>query len=280
MIELANIRYCRLGTPDLASAERFATHVLGLEVADRSRGAVYFKSDDRDHTLCYFEGTPDDQTTAFELNSSAELSAAAGVLEQLGHAVDAGTSDQCDARRVREFIGFNDPSGNRIELVVRPYASPNRYHGTRDAGITGFSHIGMFSTDMARDEAFWTNVCNARVSDWVGPAALLRIDEIHHSIALVPGGRHGLHHINHQVEDTDAIQRANRLLLDAKIPITYAPGRHAASGAQFVYFSGHDSLVYEYSMGVMLIDDEPMYRERDFPGDPRGQCIWGGAPAH
>src|SRR5262245_65884378 len=68
------------------------------------------------------------------------------------------------------FIAFKDPTGNQIELVWRPAYSSRRYHGERDAGITGFSHIGLCTTDAARDGVFWTKVCNARVSDRIGDA--------------------------------------------------------------------------------------------------------------
>src|SRR6266436_4427131 len=111
MINLQRVSYVRLGTRDIEGAIRFATDVLGLEVAEASK--------------------------------------------------------------VREFIAFNDPTGNRIELVWRPAYGGARYHGTRDAGITEFSHVGLCTTDAARDEAFWTQVCNARVSDRVGDAPLL-----------------------------------------------------------------------------------------------------------
>ena len=60
MIHLHDIRYVRLGTRDLDGASRYATEVLGLEVARKSDGAVHFRSDSRDHTLCYFEGDPRD----------------------------------------------------------------------------------------------------------------------------------------------------------------------------------------------------------------------------
>ena len=46
-----------------------------------------------------------------------------------------------------------DPTGNRIDLVWRPAYSSRRYHGERDAGITGFSHIGLCTTGPARDAA-------------------------------------------------------------------------------------------------------------------------------
>jgi 2,3-dihydroxy-p-cumate/2,3-dihydroxybenzoate 3,4-dioxygenase len=275
MIELNDVVYCRLGTGDLESSEWFATNILGLEVSERRRGEVHFKSDGRDHTLCYREADADDQITAFEIGSSEDLNSAASTLIELGHEVHYGSTDECDSRHVREFIRFKDPTGNAIEFVVRPSHSGIRYHGSRDAGITGFSHVGFYSTDVVRDEKFWTQVCNARVSDRIGDAPLMRLGAIHHSIALFPFNKAGIQHINHQVESTDDIQRSWNFIKEQQVDITFGPGRHPTSSAQFLYFGGPENMTFEYSTGVREIHDEPAWRDRQFPFEPRGFCHWG-----
>ncbi|MEI7805119.1 MAG: VOC family protein [Hyphomicrobiales bacterium] len=278
MIKLQDVSYVRLGTRDLEGATHFATDYLGLEVSERAKGAVYFKSDEREHTLCYFEGDPADQAAAFEIAERDDLVQAAAQLEKLGHEVTLGTPEQSELRKVRDFISFKDPSGNRIELVWRPAYSGKRYHGVRDAGITGFSHIGLCTTDVARDEAFWTQVCNARVSDRIGDAPLLRIDEVHHTIAMFPSPRPGIQHINHQVESGDDVMRSFRFLTDRQVPMVFGPGRHPSSSAKFLYFEGPDGMVFEYSSGVRSIADELLYRERQLSFDPAGFCEWGSKP--
>ncbi|MFY0635898.1 MAG: VOC family protein [Vannielia sp.] len=278
MISLRDVSYVRMGTRDLEGAEFFARDYLGLEVAERRRGAAYFKSDARAHTLCYFDGDPTDHAVGFEVASEGELEEAAAALEALGHGVHLGTPEEAGLRQVRAFIGFDDPTGNRIELAVRPEMSGQRYHGTRDAGITGFSHVGLCSTDLARDEAFWTKVCNARVSDRIGDAPLLRIDEVHHTIALFPAQRKGIQHINHQVESADDIQRSFNFLVERDVRMVFGPGRHPTSTAKFLYFEGPDGMVFEYSSGVAEIADELLWRERQFPAEPKGFCKWGAKP--
>ena len=262
MINLQAVCYVRLGTADLDGATRFATHYLGLEIAHRAKDAVYLKSDQREHTLCYFAGSSADQTAAFEVRDRADL----------------GSAEEAELRRVRSFIAFEDPSGNKIELVWRPAYGSRRYHGERDAGITGFSHIGLCTTDAARDEAFWTKVCNARVSDRIGDAALLRIDEVHHTIALFPTDRAGIQHINHQVATGDDVMRSFYFLAERRVPMVFGPGRHPTSSARFLYFEGPDGMVFEYSSGVREIADELLYRERQLPFDPKGFCEWGAKP--
>lgn len=280
MINLHDIRYVRLGTADLESAVSYATQILGLEVARREGKAVYFKSDNRDHTLCYFEGDPADHTSAFEVDTSEELDNAAALLEAKGYRVKKGSAQDAEQRYVREFINFQDPSGNSIDLVYEPKHSGRRYFPTRDAGITGFSHIGLRTQDARRDELFWTTLLNAKVSDRIGDAPLLRIDEVHHKIALFPSNRPGVQHINHQVESIDDIMRAYYMLVEKGIPIRFGPGRHPTSGAMFLYFAGPDDMIYEYSSGVRMIteEDEKTYRPRAFPAIPSSFCMWGSKP--
>jgi 2,3-dihydroxy-p-cumate/2,3-dihydroxybenzoate 3,4-dioxygenase len=278
MIDLKDVCYVRLATRDIEGATTFAVDYLGLEVADRARRAISFRSDEREHTLLYFDGDPQDQAVAFEVENDASLEAAAAELDRLGHAVRRGTTDEAAARKVAGFISFKDPTGNGIELCYRPAHAGRRYHGSRDAGITSFSHVGLCTTDAARDEAFWTQVCNARVSDRIGDAPLLRIDEVHHSIALFPSNRAGIQHINHQVESGDDVMRSYYFMKERNVRIVFGPGRHPTSSARFLYFEGPDGMVFEYSSGVRSIADELLYRERQFPFDPTGFCQWGAKP--
>ena len=124
----------------------------------------------------FFDGDPRDHTAAFDVAQPGALDAAASEIEAQGLPVREGTRDECESRRVERFVHFKDPSGNGIDLVLGAHEPGRDYVPSRDAGITGFSHIGLRTTDAARDERFWTRVCNARVSDRIGAAPLLRID--------------------------------------------------------------------------------------------------------
>ncbi|MCK9511863.1 MAG: VOC family protein [Pigmentiphaga sp.] len=280
MINLLDIRYVRLGTRDLAQAEQFSREILGLELVRREAGASYFRSDSRDHTLVYFEGDPADHTVGFEVRTTGELEQAAAELERLGFQVHVGTPEECEQRYVESFIHFKDPTGNEIDLMARPHHSGRRYFPSRDAGITGFSHVGLCTTDAVRDEGFWTGVLSARVSDRIGQAPLLRIDEVHHKVALFPTSHAGVQHINHQVEDIDDIMRAWYMLQKHNVRIAFGPGRHPTSGAKFLYFRGPDDMIFEYSTGVRLIqpEEEASYRPRQFPRANESFCMWGAVP--
>ena len=280
MIELKELRYVRLGSSDLASATDYATTILGLERVRREGDAVYFRGDDRDHTLVYFEGDAADHTTGWEVAAPAALDTAAAELESKKVRVQRGTRAECEQRYVNDFIAFNDPSGNRHELVAGPRPGSKRFSSSRDCGVWSFSHIGLRSTDPARDERFWTRVMGARVSDRIGAAPLLRIDEVHHRIALFPSQHPGVQHVNHQVHGVDDVMRSYYFLRERGVKIVFGPGRHPTSGAVFLYFEGPDGMVYEYSTGVRLIkpDEEPRYQPRQFPFAPESFCMWGSRP--
>jgi 2,3-dihydroxy-p-cumate/2,3-dihydroxybenzoate 3,4-dioxygenase len=284
MINLHDIRYLRIGTSDLDAAIAFATDIVGLQLAAREGKAAYFRSDKvavrgdtRDHTLVYFEGDPADHTIGFDLLDPNDLDAVGAELERAGQPVHFGTAAECEQRRTKAFIASTDPSGNKIEILARPFYSGIRYFPGRDAGITGFSHIGLYSTDAARDTKFWTTICNARVSDMLGESSFLRIDTVHHSVVLFPSTRPGVQHINHQVEDIDDVMRSYYFLRERGIKIVYGPGRHPISTAMMVYFEGPDRMTYEYSVGVkhILPEQEATHRPRQFSLDPYNGDMWG-----
>ncbi len=272
-INILDVAYTRLKTLDLDGASEFATRILGLEPADRIGNHRSFRSDRRMSTLSYEAGNPSETIIGFELGSGEELESAAKTLEKIGHDVRRGSRAECDQRHVSDFIAFSDAGGGRIEFAVSPHVA-GAAKLSRDAGITGFSHVGLFSQDTERDEHFWTQVCNARVSDRVGELPLLRLSQIHHSIALVPAKHSGVQHINHQVKSIDDVQRNYSLLRQHNIPIVFGPGRHPTSGARFVYFEGPDDMIFEYSVGVQEVD-EKTYRERQFGFEPSSLCMWG-----
>lgn len=278
MIHLRDIRYVRLGCSDLDEAMRFATEVLGLELVARDRRMAWLRGDNRDHNLCYELGDPKRHVVGFEVAGMDELDAAANELDKAGLKLAAGSAEGCELRRVATYASFRDPTGNEIDLAVKPQHSGVRYFPSRDAGITEFSHVGLRTTGPERDEAFWTRVCNARVSDWIGKAPLLRIDRVHHKIALFPSTFPGVQHVNFQVQSVDDIMRSFYFLTGRNVRIVFGPGRHPTSGAIFLYFQGPDGMVFEYSTGVRLIDDEANYRPRAFPFKPSSFCMWGSKP--
>ncbi|HEY0250773.1 MAG TPA: VOC family protein, partial [Kofleriaceae bacterium] len=109
-------------------------------------------------------------------------------------------------------------------------------------------------------------------------APLLRLDAVHHRVALFPSTRQGFQHVNFQVTGIDDIMRSYYFLKSRNVKITFGPGRHPTSGAMFLYFLGPDDMIYEYSSGVRMITDEKAYEPRRFPFATDSFCMWGAIP--
>jgi 2,3-dihydroxy-p-cumate/2,3-dihydroxybenzoate 3,4-dioxygenase len=280
---LNDLRGVRLGSSDLDASVRFATEILGLELVRRDAQRAYLRAGDgRDHHLVYVRGDLRAESLVFEVSGASSaapggLEGAAASLAQGGHVVREGTRTECDDRHVEAMFALTDPTGNRIELV-QGLAPGGPCAWSREAGITSFSHVGLRTTDPGRDELFWTASLGARVSDWIGEAALLRIDDVHHKIALFPSKRPGVQHVNFQVASFEDVMRSYYFLQTRGVRVVFGPGRHPTSSAIFVYFQGPDDIVYEYSTGVRLIPDEQGYVPRRFPFAPSSFCMWGSRP--
>lgn len=278
MINLVDIRYVRFGTDDVDGAVEFCTKTLGLELVGRENGSAYLRGDDRDHNVCYFEGDPADHTVGFELLTRAELDAAVSELEAAGISVHRGTPEEAAARRVMDFIHFTDLSGNGVDIVLRPFHSGVRYFPSRDAGLQGFSHIGLNSADPPRDEDFWSNTFNFKANDWIAGSGLISFDDVHHRVALFPSQTPGIQHVNFQVDSIDDVMRSYYFLQERQVKIVFGPGRHPLSTAMFLYFEGPHGMVYENSFGVLKLNENPDHRARQFPWDQYSLCMWGSLP--
>ena len=287
MIELVDIAYVRSGVADLSRAVQFATDIVGLELArptaghSAQPGTAHLRADHRHHCLALVEGQSGVLASAFEVADSDALALAETELEHRGFRVSRGSADEARERRVREWIGFDDPFGNRLELVSQQERITRPVEFTRPVGITEFGHLCLDAPDVREAHRFWSETFNARVSDWIGDdACLMRIDPVHHKLAVFRGEEPGLCHINFQVASIDDLFRNWHFLLDHGVEIEMGPGRHPQSTAIFLYFLGPEGFTYEYSFGVRRIEDEAAWRARTFDKDEPGSIdMWLGPTA-
>jgi 2,3-dihydroxy-p-cumate/2,3-dihydroxybenzoate 3,4-dioxygenase len=98
-------------------------------------------------------------------------------------------------------------------------------------------------------------------------------------MALFATDHKGIQHINYQVAEVDDVMRSYYFLKEKNVKIVFGPGRHATSGGIFLYFEGHDGMIYEYSNSDRKIIESPEdHRPRQFPMHPSSFCVWGAKP--
>src|SRR6266568_2213289 len=262
MITLTDIAYVRSGVADLDGAVRFAADIVGLELAAPTEaGVAHLRADHRHHCLALVEGPSGVISSGFTVAGSDALDAAETELERYGISVHRGSAAEARSRRVREFIAFDDPFGNRLELVNQQETVARPVAFSRGAGIAEFGHLCLDAPD-------------------VDEACLMRIDPVHHKLAVFRGDEPGLCHMNFQVETIDDVFRNWHFLVEHDVEIEMGPGRHPQSGAIFLYFLGPEGFTYEYSFGVRRIEDDAVWVPRTFdPAEPGSIDMWLGPTA-
>lgn len=275
MITLEQLRYVRLGTRDLPAAVDFATRILGLQLVERTPQQASFRSDLRDHTLVYAVGEPGEQAVGFELRDDAALQAAVAAMAERGLPATIGTPEEAALRKVKAFATVRDPSGHRIELVVRPLQTGWRCFPGRDCGVTGLEAVALRGTAGAADEDFWTRLLGGRVSDWVGDAAYIRFDHAHHRLALHPSAAGGVLAVEYRVEDVNSLMQNKYFLQASQVKIVHGPGRRPTSEQMFITFAGPDGVLFSYVAEGEEAVDETRHRPRQFPRKPGSFCSWG-----
>jgi 2,3-dihydroxy-p-cumate/2,3-dihydroxybenzoate 3,4-dioxygenase len=277
MITLTDIAYVRSGVAGLDAAVRFATQIVGLELAAPTEpGVAHLRADHRHHCLALVAGRSGMISSGFSVADSDALAAAETELERSGYALRRGSAAEARSRRVGEFVAFDDLFGNRLELVSQQETITRPVAFSRPAGITEFGHLCLDAPDVHEAYRFWSTRFNARVSDWIGDrACLLRIDPVHHKLAVFQGARPGLCHMNFQVASIDDVFRNWHFLVDHHVRIEMGPGRHPQSTAIFLYFLGPEGFTYEYSFGVRRIEDDAAWVPRTFDPDEIGSIdMW------
>jgi 2,3-dihydroxy-p-cumate/2,3-dihydroxybenzoate 3,4-dioxygenase len=270
---IISVCYVRLAVSEPSASARFMSDIFGLQrVADQD-GEIAFRSDDRFRTVSLGQNSEDGASVGIEVWDDTALEEIGRRLCESGLSVQQASVSDCRRRYVQSALLVEDASGNRIDLVVRPTRSGRRYFPPRDAGIVAFHSVGLRTTNHARDLAFW-RALGAEVSDWVGDIAYLRIDGLHHRIALYPSKRNGLLYAAFEVEALDQIMQNSYFMQESQIRIVQGPGREPASRQMFLHVEGPDGLIFSYVNGMAEIDGKAR-PARQFPLAATSLCDWG-----
>lgn len=268
-----DLRYLRLPVPSLDAAAEYGSDILGLKLEERGAEAVYFRSDARNHALCYVQDAQEQvASVALTVAAQDDLDRCRTRLEAAGFAVQTLDEAACATRQIKAGMSSTAPNGVQVDIVWRPMTSGWPFHGPRPTGITGLQAVQLACTDIAANEAFWVSGIGAQVSDWAGQAVFLNVDGAHHRIALYPSARDGVLGITFGVESTDHVMRNWYFMQARQLPVAHGPGRQPTSGACFVSVRGMGDILYSYATAMDAPDAQG---PRQFPDEALSHCAWG-----
>ncbi|SRR6266511_2523266 len=125
MASVTQLGYLGLSVRDVNEWERYATHILGLQVSGQhDDGALFLRMDDYHHRFILHPNGHDDVAyIGWAVADEEALQATAWQLQAVGVAVQQSTPAEAQARRVVGFIRFEDPNRIPSEVFYGPQMS-------------------------------------------------------------------------------------------------------------------------------------------------------------
>lgn len=297
-MDIRGLAYVRIESTDLAQWQTFGTEILGLMLAPEmpDDGNVYLKMDAYPYRFCIFSGEQDAFYCAgWEVPGKEAFEQAVEELADAGVDVHYGSEAECEARRVRGFVWFNDPAGQRVELCYNmkldylPLISPvgitefeTGYHGDM-----GLGHIAAQTPCLHESRDFYTQVMGFGQTDYMhfhfspdpndagqGLHFLHCNNPRHHSLALFedanahPGN---LVHLMIEVKTMDELGHFMDRVHQHDIKIVTNMGRHTNDRMVSVYVQTPAGFALEFGFDGVAIDDWDNYT----PTESAKPSIWG-----
>lgn len=280
-MDIRGLGYVIIESTDLAKWEHFGTQVMGLMKAPGmpDDGNLYLKMDEYPYR---FMVVPSDQdrfsAPAWEVAGPQQFQQALEELTAAGVSYQAGSQDEADTRRVREFVRFTAPGGLDCELfyymkldyvpLVSPVGVKNFVTGYH--GDMGLGHLAVPTPDIEASHKFFTEVMGFGQTDYMhfhfnpepgDPGQGLHFlhcnNPRHHSLALFqdanphPGN---LVHMMVEVEDLDTLGHMMDRVHQHEVKIVTNFGRHTNDRMVSIYVESPAGFAMEYGFGGVQVD--------------------------
>ncbi len=126
-------------------------------------GSQHYRMDDYPPRLVVTESaTPGLEAVGFEVLDRGDLRELVARVEAAGIETRAGTAEECALRQVSGFAGFDDPSGNRVELFYGPVLSHRPVELPHVSGFVtgdqGMGHVILNVVDTEKAYEFYVDV--------------------------------------------------------------------------------------------------------------------------
>ena len=279
MAEVRSLGYALVTSGDLDAWEKFATELLGLQVAERTPERLRLRNDEKLYRLEITRGQGEGvNTLGWEVKGHEELEELVARLEANGYAVTRESSDFAKERGVFELASFNDPDGLRLELFVAQMSDKRKFASPTGAnfftGEGGMGHVFQLVSEEEPFRKLYLEILGFKLSDYIdfGPiyGTFTHCNPRHHSYAFapVPNAPKGIGHIMFEVDDIDLVGRAyDKVLKEQAAPLAMSLGRHSNDQMISFYVNSPSGFQIEYGYGGLLIDDSDWTPRRyDVPG--------------
>ena len=280
-MSIRSLGYAFIESNDPSQWLSYGTEVLGMMASPwrADDDNIYLKIDERPFRFAIVPGDQNRlQLLGFEMNDKDDFNNAVQALEQAGHSYQRGSKDEARVRAVAEFIRFQDPAGNTIELYhggeldYLKFVSPTGVSGfvTGLNGSFGFGHAVLPAPNLEETHAFYKQLLGFGDTDYMNfkfgddpedPGLGLNFMHVenprHHSLALFGGASPlGCIHLMLEVNTVDEVGECLGRVVEREIPITSTLGRHTNDRMLSFYMMTPAGFPLEYGCEGLQMDWE------------------------
>ena len=164
----------------------------------------------------------------------------------------------------RSVIVFNDPAGNRLEVMhgaettTEPFKPGRAISGFR-TGPLGMGHAVLTCENIDAIVPFYVDILGFKLSDYfLQPFAayFFHINPRHHSLAFVQSSKPGIHHLMVETCFLDDVGQGYDLAQRNPEMIATTFGRHVNDNVMSFYSWSPSKFMFEYGWGGRSIDTE------------------------
>ncbi|MCA1004596.1 VOC family protein [Rhodococcus hoagii] len=268
---ILSLGYLRLRVESTEPWRTFAGDFLGMMQVDGPLpDALHYRMDDYPPRLVVAESlTPGLESIGFEVLDRGDLKELVGRVEAAGVKVHIGDQAECELRQVTGFAGFDDPSGNRIELFYGPVLShrPVELNGVSGfvTGDQGMGHVIVNVLDTEEAYDFYVDVLGFVERNSLalpgGISYFLGCNPRQHTFGLSPAKAPALMHFMVEAQDIDDIGKALDRAADLGVPMMQSLGKHTNDRMLSFYVYSPEGHATEFGWGgEQIVGAAPTYR--------------------
>lgn len=273
------LAYLGIRSDKLDDWSTFAGQLLGMQKIDGAGKSLAFRMDDQAQRLVVSDEPGETLAfMGFEVEGRDELDRYAARVEAAGLSVHHGTQALADRRLVDALIWFEDPVGNRVELIHKPMIASDPFVPGRPiqgfkTGPMGMGHAVLHTMDIEVMMPFYRDVLEFAVSDYgLTPYGLyfFHLNGRHHSFAMVGSGQRGFHHFMVEYDNLDDVGQGYDIA-QTREEVAFSLGRHSNDWMTSFYAHTPSGFFVENGWGGRQIDPATWEPHETFDGP----SFWG-----
>jgi 2,3-dihydroxybiphenyl 1,2-dioxygenase len=239
-----HLGYVFVESPHLSEWKRLAADGIGMAVAADSPDLIAFRTDAHARRLIVSRKAGEDVTLGWEVDGAAALQAILQRLVARRIPVEEIAGDEAAMRGVKRLWRFIGPKRQCFELFTEPVTEATELKVRASGFVTGergLGHVAITSRNPQRMIAFWREIFDAKISDYIEDRiggvnlriTFLRVNSRHHSIAIA--ATKGLamdpfttkiQHVEMQVKTLDDVSAAFTRCRELGFKIAMSVGQH------------------------------------------------------